>query len=983
LRTWHYGGGTNAAGDTIAAGGFDPILRLYNDTPTLIAENDDYNSPTVRDSQIDWTTSGMPTQLPADNYQLNLVAYNNSLGGRTGNWAVDLVADAAKFTLTGVNNIGAGAMTIDSLTIGSDDVRLPAKVQVGPLTSMSISGPFIVGDSGGGAAFVSGSLNSRLGYVGYDPGSLGSITIQSGGNWVAEWADIGFAGEGNLRVESGGSVHFNGDYLFESLYLGELGSSHGHLTVTGANASVTANNDLYVGMYGVGSVRVEDSGQLVTGHVGPYGDTIGHSLGSSGTVEIDGKDSLWSTDKLIAGNAGQGIVRVMNGGKLDTTGSAYIARTFSAASSSVTVSGMSPQLTKATWDVSSNLFIAGDEVGPSSAPFSKLTIMPGGLVDVAGTTTVWNGGGMLELLGGEMETGSLIVKPGATFTHTDGTLTIDGGTFDLGTGSGIYAITGADITDRPKVVLASGAQGVLGGLVRIGHDNYGELAIEGGAVLNAASDVAVARADSAPASGKLTVVGTGSRLVVTAPVSSSLAIGANGPGELFVTAGGQVQVTQGSVSLACCSDVGGIGSGQITVEGENSRLDAGFLNFRAVGGNSSVTIRNQGHVRATAVNVISQIWPSSSHMVQVEVVDANSLLRVDGDVLWVLGDDGGGTASLGIRNGGSAHAAGAVWLDGYRDTGVVSVNVDGDATGSAAFTIGSGLYVGGNAAQPTSGVAKLTVGHNGSVSASTVKVWQPGTVEVSAGTISTGSMELAGGTLVGNGTVTVGSQVTNAGMVSPGLSAGVLAINGNYVQETVGTLAIEIGGTAPTQFDRLLVGGSATLHGTLQISLIDPLGGSNVYEPQSGDSFKFLTAAGGLDLATFDNYIWPVLPGGLRLGALYDYDDASVSLKMVGVLGDYNLNDVVDAADYVLWRETYRGPNVLPPSLAADGDGDGDVDNNDWNVWRAHFGQIAPPIVSAVGSVAEVVPEPAETLMAISTVGLLVTFTRLRRFKVV
>ena len=44
LRTWSYAGGVNAAGDTIARGGFDPILALYAGTTASavkIEENDD------------------------------------------------------------------------------------------------------------------------------------------------------------------------------------------------------------------------------------------------------------------------------------------------------------------------------------------------------------------------------------------------------------------------------------------------------------------------------------------------------------------------------------------------------------------------------------------------------------------------------------------------------------------------------------------------------------------------------------------------------------------------------------------------------------------------------------------------------------------------------------------------------------------------------------------------------------------------------
>src|SRR5262245_35968039 len=41
LRTWSYAGGTNAAGQLIAAGGFDPILALFDSSGALIDQNDD------------------------------------------------------------------------------------------------------------------------------------------------------------------------------------------------------------------------------------------------------------------------------------------------------------------------------------------------------------------------------------------------------------------------------------------------------------------------------------------------------------------------------------------------------------------------------------------------------------------------------------------------------------------------------------------------------------------------------------------------------------------------------------------------------------------------------------------------------------------------------------------------------------------------------------------------------------------------------
>ena len=65
---------------------------------------------------------------------------------------------------------------------------------------------------------------------------------------------------------------------------------------------------------------------------------------------------------------------------------------------------------------------------------------------------------------------------------------------------------------------------------------------------------------------------------------------------------------------------------------------------------------------------------------------------------------------------------------------------------------------------------------------------------------------------------------------------GVLTINGNYTQTAAGTLGIVIDGETPgAGFDQLVITGSATLDGTLNVSL-----GSDLV-PNSGDTFQILT----------------------------------------------------------------------------------------------------------------------------------------------
>jgi len=67
--------------------------------------------------------------------------------------------------------------------------------------------------------------------------------------------------------------------------------------------------------------------------------------------------------------------------------------------------------------------------------------------------------------------------------------------------------------------------------------------------------------------------------------------------------------------------------------------------------------------------------------------------------------------------------------------------------------------------------------------------------------------------------------------------------------------------------------------------------------------------------------------------------------------GDYNADGRVDAADYVVWRNTVGSAT----DLRADGNGDGVVNDNDYGVWRALVGTV----YSGSAAAASLVPEPS------------------------
>lgn len=101
-----------------------------------------------------------------------------------------------------------------------------------------------------------------------------------------------------------------------------------------------------------------------------------------------------------------------------------------------------------------------------------------------------------------------------------------------------------------------------------------------------------------------------------------------------------------------------------------------------------------------------------------------------------------------------------------------------------------------------------------------------------------------------------------------------------------------------------------------------------------------------------------------------------VRTNLSGILGDYNLNGVVDAADYIIWRNTQN--QDVPAGTGADGSGNGLVDAADYEVWRAHFGNTSGAGVSGNLSTSTV-PEPVAGTLLAAAVALAAATTRRRQ----
>ena len=133
-----------------------------------------------------------------------------------------------------------------------------------------------------------------------------------------------------------------------------------------------------------------------------------------------------------------------------------------------------------------------------------------------------------------------------------------------------------------------------------------------------------------------------------------------------------------------------------------------------------------------------------------------------------------------------------------------------------------------------------------------------------------GTLEIIQGTVSGNGTVG-GDVSNNGGTLSPGNSPGVMEIEGQYAQGADGSLLIELAGAeAGLSHDVLVVGGTASLAGQLEVNLLDG------FQPLLGDSFDIL------DLAAlqgeFAQIMLPTLVDGLAWDVSALYNDVSLSV---------------------------------------------------------------------------------------------------------
>lgn len=722
----------------------------------------------------------------------------------------------------------------------------------------------ILGDAeiGGGATLNLGAADAALG----DPIAL----------FVGGTVDVGLAGStGSLNVRDGSELTSTTTSI-----VAQLTGSHGTVNVSGTGATWTVLSSLEIGRLGTAFLNISDGGGVSNT------SAIISRLGGSGAVTVAGAGSQWTNTGLLRvgfAGRGNGSLAITDGGTVTSAG-AYLG--ILASDGMVTV-GNDTDLS--IWTNTGDLAIGGTDVLAGSGTASSVTVNHGGQVDVTGVIKTWDAG-TVNLAGGAITATTADFSLG-TFNFTDGSLTINGGSFTAFDPALPFGFTDAMTIDsvtpgaNPTLILTNGAAASAASVIRIGLKGRGALRLEAGAV--ASMSIGATLGVEADSVGAATVTGAGSRW--GGPGGFSFVVGGAGDGTLDVEAGGVVD----DFLFFTIGDQGGA-SGEANVTGAGSRVDdfaeltvgssgRGALNITAGGvvsadsdgvignattGNGSVTVSGSGSQLATR-NLIIGHFGSATLLVR----DGGLVTNRDGTVGVNTGPDRIGMVTI--------SDAGSHWTNTEKLTvnGVLNVEA-GSTLSSFDGVIGDSSNVSAGALVNVTGLGSrwdtstlalgesasgtLNVAAGGAVSATGSSVLigkvsgQSGAVRVSG----SGSQLTTRGERIGddgNGTLDIldGGLVTSTAAGSSSIVAadagaiGAVTVSGESIdgtrstwannQLTVGfsgnaTLAVLDGGLVTTRLDSTIGSGTspATSSGAVTVSGVSTSGRRSTWNSQGG-----------------------------------------------------------------------------------------------------------------------------------------------------
>jgi hypothetical protein len=153
-----------------------------------------------------------------------------------------------------------------------------------------------------------------------------------------------------------------------------------------------------------------------------------------------------------------------------------------------------------------------------------------------------------------------------------------------------------------------------------------------------------------------------------------------------------------------------------------------------------------------------------------------------------------------------------------------------------------------------------------------------------------------------------------------------VALAGDLLVTSTSTLAFQVAAQgAGTAFDRLTVGGAATLDGALRVDL------DAAYKPVPGSAFEVLRF--GSSSGRFASVTSTTSPAGLRWNVIYGPTSATLVAVALSA-GDANLDGKIDVKDVAVLAGSWMGSGDW---YGGDLSGDGVVDTADLQILRTSW----------------------------------------------
>ncbi len=748
-----------------------------------------------------------------------------------------------------------------------------------------------------------------------DSNSFGDINVESGGDITFTRLDIatGSAASGEVTVTGTGSTFT------------QIGASTLTVGGTGTGTATLDVNDSGVFNSGTGDIAINPSGTVTVNTNGIF-NANGNVTVDGGTIDsqtngfrlASGKTLTASNDAQVTLNGGNnGIFYSINGSreiKVESGADVSFSNPInvglgSASNGTITVDGSGSTLT-----INTDSLAGLSDVGAYGAT-GNLTVRNNAEATIhSGSLHVASTGGT-----SPSTSGTVNVESGGSFTLNNLRITH----FDTNTGTGIV-----NVTDAGSTITQTGASQLI-----VGN------AVGGTAELNISSN-----ATFTTGTGDSTINATGTVNVNSGGdlyVKGDLIL--NGAGKLNASGGGTRVYINGTATLNTgstfdVSSAAQIEADTVNINGGSFLMSGGGLSVNELQGVGSNLVWN-GFVNFGVFNAdLVSATPKTT-----TIGAGQSLTAQYTDV------GRGSSANLLITGGGQVTAAGFTTSVGSTFDAARVGNVDITGAGSRWWAK-QGLGVdNGTVNVMNNGELKvdgtLDILANGSVSIDSGATVTADSIYNAAG----GTFDFTGGTLhvqTFHGTLT-----QDGGTLSPGSSAGLTTINGDYGFNT-GVLDIEIGGiTQDTGYDHVHVTGMAQLYGELNVSLI------NGFTTLPGDSFAILTAAGGI-IDAFNLLNLPDISASNQAWQITNTGAAIVLDVLSTLAGDLNNDGFVglDDLDIVLnnWNQ-----NVTAGALTeGDPSGDGFVGLDDLDIVLNNWNNGTPPPINTTS-----IPEPGTAII--------------------